>query len=326
MDTKLSRRDVLRTAGAAAVGVAATGESGLAADQAGSDRPADTNRQVKTEQLSAYQCDRNIWVRIDDTVFCCYRAGRDQKYPYFYPLVGPATGRGVTEESSVPWPHHRSVFFGCDHVNGGNYWQDTLNRGQIVSRGPKIESATSEAVELIDVCDWRPGDGADIIVDRRSYRITAPDRSTRILDAQISLTPRTEIRISKTNHSLFAIRAARELTPLGGGKLINSAGAEGEKATFGQPAAWCGFEGVRLGQAESVALMDSPQNPWFPCRWFTRDYGFASPTPFYWLEADQPWTLSRDATLNLRYRVVVMSGPLDRSKLDRLHAHWTQNA
>ncbi|HOQ86499.1 MAG TPA: PmoA family protein [Phycisphaerae bacterium] len=325
MDAKLSRRDALKAGGTAAVGVIALRSVGNAAGQ--TPPPADipaSNRPGGV--LSAYQCDRNIWVRIDDAVFCCYRAGADQKYPYFYPLTGPATGMSVTEESSVPWPHHRSLFFGCDHVNGGNYWQDALSRGQIVSRGPRIESADERAVLLADVCDWRRGDDEPIIEDRRTYRITAPDASTRILDCRITLTARTDIQITKTNHSLFAVRAARGLAPLGGGRLLNSAGQSGEKATFGQPASWCGFEGVRFGQTESIVLMDDPQNPWYPCQWFTRDYGFASPTPFFWIDEKEPWRLPKGQTLALSYRVAVLAGPLDRARLDCMHRDWSSRA
>jgi hypothetical protein len=35
---------------------------------------------------------------------------------------------------------------------------------------------------------------------------------------------------------------------------------------------------------EGIALLDHPGNPWSPCKWFTRDYGFISPSPFNWLD------------------------------------------
>lgn len=324
MGSGLSRRDAIKAGGAAMLGLSA---GTVAVGQAAADATAVAASSDSTPlTLSAYQFEKNIWVRVNDALLCCYRAGQDQKYPYFFPLLGPATGLGVTEESSAPWPHHRSLFFGCDHVNGGNYWQDALARGQIVSRGPKVESADEQQVILTDVCDWRSGEGAHIIEDRRSYRITAPDPRTRILDCRLALTARTHIRIAKTNHSLFAVRAARELTPLGGGRLMNSAGDTGEKETFGKPAAWCGFEGTRLGHTESIVLMDDPQNPWYPCRWFTRDYGFASPTPFFWTDEKAPWELPEGDTLSLAYRVVVIKGGLDRDRLDRLHGESARRA
>ena len=86
--------------------------------------------------LSVERLDDRIVVRVDDRTFTCYRFGAGQKYPYFYPVNGPRSGVSVTTESSLPWPHHRSLFFGSDKVNGGNYWQEGNDQGQIVSRGP----------------------------------------------------------------------------------------------------------------------------------------------------------------------------------------------
>jgi hypothetical protein len=325
VDRSFSRREAL-----VGGGLAVAGAMGLTANAAAQDAPtgaaSPSPASPPAQRLSAYQCDKNIWVRINDATFCCYRAGQDQKYPYFYPLVGPRTGLGVTEESSVPWPHHRSMFFGCDHVNGGNYWQDALQRGQIVSRGPKIEAADERAVVIADVCDWRSGQGQDIIEDARSYRITAPDASTRILDCRFVLTARTDIQITKTNHSLFAVRAATGLTPLGGGKLVNSAGKTGEKGTFGEPAPWCGFEGTRFGQAESVVVMDHPGNPWHPGRWFTRDYGFASPTPFFWIDDKEPWRLPSGDRLSVRYAVLVSGSAIDPDRVNELFRNWSASA
>ena len=31
------------------------------------------------------------------------------------------------------YPHHTSLLFGCDLVNGGNYWQEGLERGRMIS-------------------------------------------------------------------------------------------------------------------------------------------------------------------------------------------------
>lgn len=323
---RISRRGALKLG--AAAGVTALNGKALAGQDAPPAVSTTAPRALPasaTSALSAYQCDRNIWVRINDSTFCCYRAGQDQKYPYIYPVIGPSTGLSVTEESAMPWPHHRSLFFGCDHVNGGNYWQEALSRGQIVSRGPKIDSAAADAVVLTDVCDWRSGEGQNIIEDQRSYRFTAPDASTRIIDVRVQLTARTDISISKTNHSLFAIRAARGLTPSGGGVLLNSAGQSGEKETFGKPAEWCGFQGTRMAP-ESVALMDHPSNPWYPCQWFTRDYGFASPTPFFWIDDKEPWRLPDGKSLTLKYRVVVMSGNLDSGRLGRIYKEFSEQA
>src|SRR5512137_235109 len=118
-------------------------------------------------RLSAQRLDDRIIVRVDDRTFTVYRFGAGQKYPYFYPVNGPVSGASVTTESSLPWPHHRSLFFGSDKVNGGNYWQEGNEEGQIVSRGATIVSAGPDAVEIADLCDWRKPGADPILTDRR---------------------------------------------------------------------------------------------------------------------------------------------------------------
>jgi hypothetical protein len=54
--------------------------------------------------------------------------------------------------------------------------------------------------------------------------------------------------------------------------------------------------------------MQHPSNRWYPSPWFTRDYGFMSPTPMYWPEDDKATNLKKGETIKLRYRVVVHGG------------------
>lgn len=68
------------------------------------------------------------------------------------------------------------------------------------------------------------------------------------------------VTIGKSNHSLFSMRAARDLTPVGGGRLVDADGRSGEKATNGTPSAWCCFYGSRAGlpkeMVEGICLME----------------------------------------------------------------------
>ena len=123
-------------------------------------------------KLSAERLDDRIIIRINDQTFTVYRFGPGQKYPYFYPVNGPASGVSVTTESSLPWPHHRSLFFGCDKVNGGNYWQEGNELGQIVSKGAVI----STMVQITSRSPTRrSGGGPD---RRRSSSTPATSEST----------------------------------------------------------------------------------------------------------------------------------------------------
>mgnify|MGYP003644098379 FL=1 len=55
--------------------------------------------------------------------------------------------------------------------------------------------------------------------------------------------------------------------------------------------------------------MQHPSNDWYPSPWFTRDYGFISPTPMYWPENEKEGTkLKKGDSVKLKYRVIVHQG------------------
>jgi peptidoglycan/xylan/chitin deacetylase (PgdA/CDA1 family) len=263
-------------------------------------------RDTKPQLETKLETDK-VSVSVDGQLFTYYKFADNQKYPYFWPVNGPTSGRSVTTETSQPYPHHHSLFFGCDRVNGGNYWQEGNERGQIVSQGPEIVESSGERVVIRDRCLWRQPGAEPILHDTRDIIITAPNRDVRVIDFCIRLEPLTNIEILKTNHSLFSARMVPELSVKSGGTLINAAGQQGEKETWGVASPWCDYSGTRDGMTEGLAILQHPSNRWYPSPWFTRDYGFFSPTPMYWLENDR-LNLSPDQSLTLRYRVIVHTG------------------
>jgi hypothetical protein len=240
-------------------------------------------------------------------LFTCYKFGKEQKYPYFWPVNGPVSGKSITTETSQPYPHHHSLFFGCDRVNGGNYWQDVNERGQIVSQGPKLVKSSGDRVVFTETCLWRQPGKAPVIRDTRRITITAPDARVRIIDFRVTLEPLVDIQILKNNHSLFSARVVPELSVKSGGTLINAEGLTGEKGTWGVASPWCDYSGTRDGVGEGIAILQHPGNRWYPAKWFTRDYGFFSPTPMFWLEGNR-LEMPKGEKLTLNYRVVVHAG------------------
>ncbi len=59
---------------------------------------------------------------------------------------------------------------------------------------------------------------------------------------------------------------------------------------------------------EGIAILQHPSSRWYPSRWFTRDYGFMSPTPMFWPENDESIKLPKGEKVLLRYRVLVHAG------------------
>jgi Family of unknown function (DUF6807) len=281
--------------------------------------------QAAGQELATTQEKDKIAVTIDGKLFTCYKFAADQKYPYLWPVIGPLSGKSITTESSQPYPHHHSLFFGCDRVNGANYWQDVNARGQILSQGPKIVTASGERIVLTDRCLWKQPDKDPVIEDTRRITISAPTEMLRIIDFKITVTPLVDIEILKTNHSLFSARVVPELSVKSGGTLINAQGDTSEKGTFGVASPWCDYSGTRNGLTEGIAILQNPADRWYPSTWFTRDYGFFSPTPMYWLEGGK-LNLPRGQKLTLAYRVLVHAGNAKTANIAGLFEDYKQSA
>jgi hypothetical protein len=274
-------------------------------------------------KLAAKLEENRIIVTVGGKVFTCYKFDKSQKYPYFWPVNGPASDESITTETSQPYPHHHSLFFSCDRVNGGNYWQESNEQGQIISQGPRIIEEADNRITFVDECLWQQPGKEPVIRDRRTVIITAPSADLRFIDFEIALEPLTDIQILKTNHSLFSARVVPELSVNSGGTLINAEGKTGEKETWGIASPWCDYSGIRGSVIEGIAILQHPHNRWFPSKWFTRDYGFFSPTPMFWLEGDR-LELSKGQVLTLKYRVVVHAGDAKTAKISDIFQQYAQ--
>ena len=129
---------------------------------------------VKGSMITAVKVGSKINVTINGNFFTSYIFSSDEKYPFFYPVNGPLSGGSVTSMRNGEYPHHSSLFFGCDLLNGGNYWQEGPDRGRIVSVNAEILKEGGDTVVIKDECIWiRPG-ALSPIKDYRLITITAP--------------------------------------------------------------------------------------------------------------------------------------------------------
>ncbi|MCZ7640757.1 MAG: PmoA family protein [Verrucomicrobia bacterium] len=245
-----------------------------------------------------------VVIRVNDAPFTEYLFGPDSKYPYFYPRA-----RAAFRSYGHRAPDRTLPASQLDLL-----WLRPGQRGQLLAGGPRarahrvprraVGAVRGEHIEFEQTCRWeRPGAEAPFD-DVRRITVSAPDPDVRFLDFDITLTARTAVRIEQNNHSLFAARMAPDLAVTGGGTLMNAHGETGEKATFGHPAPWADYRGNRAGVTEGVTILSHPTNRWFPEPWFTRDYGFFSPTPLNWLDGGAV-VFAPGEVLRLRYRVVV---------------------
>jgi len=270
---------------------------------------------VSAAKITAVKVGSKINVTINGKYFTSYIFSGDEKYPFFYPVNGPVSDGSVTSMRNGEYPHHSSLFFGCDLVNGGNYWQEGLERGRIISVNAEIVKQGGDTVVITDECIWsRPG-AISPVKDTRTITITSPSATVSQIDVEIKMEMLIDVTIKKTNHSLFSARMAADLSVKNGGTMINAEGIKSEKDTFGKNSPWMDFYGKRGDAIEGLAIFQHPFNPWYPSPWFTRDYGFMSPTPMYWPENGTETIMKKGTVLNLRYRVLVHAGDHNQAKI-----------
>lgn len=278
------------------------------------------------QNLHAVKTGSRIDVTVNGAFFTSYRFSADEKYPFFFPVNGPS-GASATSMRNGQYPHHSSLFFGCDRVNGGNYWQEDLTRGRIASAGAVLEAASGKEVVIVDRCDWIRPDAASPFRDMRRITLSAPSDTLRQIDFEITMEALEEVVIQKTNHSLFSARMDPDLSVTYGGSMANANGESGEKGTFGKASPWMVYYGKRgTGSIEGLAIFQHPQNPWYPSPWFTRDYGFFSPTPMYWPADGKATHLKKGEKLHLQYRVLVFAGTPEAAGIEARFADYAKTA
>ncbi len=82
------------------------------------------------------------------------------------------------------------------------------------------------------------------------------------------------------------------------------------------------YHGSRMGLTEGIAILQHPSNKWYPAPWFTRDYGFFSPTPMYWPENGENTLLQKGQTLELRYRILIHTGDHTEAGIEEQYAKY----
>jgi hypothetical protein len=244
--------------------------------------------------------------------FTVYKFAPEQYRPWFYPVTGPS-GRSVTREVSEPYPHHRSLWLGHGNVNGHEIWLEGEGRGRIRHEGFEALRADAEEAFFKARSVWLAATGEAVMRDERAFRFFVRE-GKRYIEADLSFWPVDgPLTLGRTNHAFFAVRVVESISVEGGGRITNAEGGLDEEGTFGQRSAWCDYSGpvTPEGTWNGIAILDHPQNPWHPSPWFTRDYGFMSPAPFYWEE----YTIPRGGVLRLRYLVVVHAGDAQEANI-----------
>ena len=97
--------------------------------------------------------------RVDGAERLRWHHGPQYPRPFFYPLVGPASGQSLTRMGHPGAPdhdHHRSVWFAHEKVSGVNFWSDRTPARVLQSEWLAYQDGDDEAVMAVRL-GWSDG-------------------------------------------------------------------------------------------------------------------------------------------------------------------------
>lgn len=288
-----------------------------------------TGAQSTAAELRHTPETQQIAVSVAGRPFTVYRYGADfRDKPVFYPVLAPNGARvnrefpmvtGVAGESA-DHPHHQSLWFTYDEVNGTNFWNPEKSTRHIEQIDVRTDGAT-----LAARLAWKNGDGATVLEETK--RVTfGGGADVAWLDHDSTLKATTAaVSMGDTKEGAFGIRLNDGLKEQGGsGRYVNAEGLETEKGVWGKTSDWVAIRGtvVDAGVTRNVtvAIFAPRTGANAPPYWHARAYGLFAVNPFGRKAFDpaQPERITRlgvGEEVRTRFRLAVYDGQVTTARL-----------
>jgi hypothetical protein len=253
-----------------------------------------------------------------------YEYGPGCARPFLFPLVG-ASGAYLTRmghPDPVRDSHQKSVWFGHENVAGINFWDDRPGTDiRIRHRRARLYHDACDCGGLMAELDWW-AHGKAVLLQELTIAIEPFRDGGFALDLQSRLDSPdgAPIELGPSGSGLVGVQVAKTLSEeFGGGRLMAADGSRGADRIMGKPARWVDYTGPSApGVVEGICFMDHPSNPNHPARWHVGRAGLMSPS----FNPESPYGVARGHSLELRYRLLVHAGRLERDDLERAWAEF----
>ena len=267
-----------------------------------------------------------------------YRYSPVEPHPYFHPLVapnavGPFLAKSVTQDAPADHPHHRSLWYAHGHLVDAageihDLWLEHPGAGRVVPEPPGAVSAGPLRAAFRAAADWESAGGRLLATQGLAATVSLPaDGSPGFcldLDCTLAGADDSDLLAGQAVDAGFpALRVADMIDLLDGGHVLDSEGRT-DHDVAGNAARWCAAWGTLDPSPPAahavcgIALLDHPDNPGHPNRWFVRPFGWLTCTGTQFAERVIP-----AAGVRYRHRVVVFAGEADAAVLD---AWWNEFA
>ena len=261
----------------------------------------------------------------------------------------------------VDHPHHVGLWLNHGDVNGLDFWNnsdaikpaDAAKMGTIVHR--RIVSAKSGADEgeLVVETAWLTHDTRQLLTETTRF-VFRGGADSRTIDRTTTLTALDQpVTFRDSKEGLLGMRVRRELeqpadkpeifTDASGkstnvpvldntgvsGKYVSSEGKEGD-AVWSTRAKWTLLGGVVEGEPVTVAILDHPSNTGYPTHWHARGYGLYAANPLGDKQFNEPtsfdFALKPGASVTFKYRVIILSEPPSKDRIERESRAFAQGS
>lgn len=253
--------------------------------------------------------------------------------PHFDPM-GPYNGPSLVWAMPDDHVWHYGAWFSWKLINGVNYWEENENTLKAKGRTSwsNVEVTTlfdGSARITMDLSYHEPGDEL-LLTERRTLMIGPPrEDGSYIVDwrsefkstgqaVTLDRTPPPGVEGGKSygGYAGLSIRYAKELA---NSRFVSTDGTTQVNGNARLKARAADLNGRIGDRTAGIAMIDHPSNPRHPTSW----YGIVRNDSFSYLNAaliqPKPMTLSPDASLDLRYRMVVHNNRWNRERLNRAY-------
>ncbi len=281
-------------------------------------------------------------VSIGGKPFTTYYVDATVAKPYLMPLrsaQGTIVTRGYPVGNNVPpgsehdrsfEPHQRPLYFAHGNIDGLDFWGEEVFAKYFNDHGKqayghmalqKIDEAKGGVSGAIRAEFSLLGPSGRVIGEETQAFTFRGDDHTRIIDCEFTVhATHGSLTFGDSKEGTFGIRVAKELDSPPS-RMVNSLGAEGEKAIWGKRADWVNYDGKVDGEDVGIAVLDHPKSFRHPTTWHARGYGLFAANPFGLRDftrdpnQDGSWTIPEHKSLTFRYRVIIHHGDYREARI-----------
>ncbi|MBM3294571.1 MAG: hypothetical protein FJY82_08600 [Candidatus Aminicenantes bacterium] len=262
--------------------------------------------------------------------------------PHYWPLNSPG-GRNMLVQRAEPYPHHRSFWFADTvRIEGGREVSlyNAYYSGREVESGKRYEPPFRDRIRHLEFSRldaggaraliearlaWETDEAGPLLEERRTMTVQALGGGEYFLDLVFELrvlVEALEFRSDEVHYAWPYLRLEKRWSGESGGKIMNDAGAEGEKATNMQVAKWIDYSNTVDAETAGVAVFQYPD--WANHRWLTREYGCFGPRRPDGVSG-KPFLLLKGGTVRQRVGVLVHKGDANGGKVAERYEAYIKN-